>query len=568
MKKISQVKAGTTEAWLGTFRYVMAVLCSSFVLAIYIPARGTTWTPPRGLANPRLHVRLYNIARQFCDATYNPHSHMEKDIRTCAYYAYGLLLTGSTADRRRAEMLLKHVLAAQDTAPGSPTCGAFRWFWNAPIADLNSAEFNGLTIAQILALVRQQKTLPMTLEKKLDNSLRLAVGAVLRRHINPGYTNIAFLSVATAAAGAKLLGMKDAGVFAQEELDAILKLAGKGEFAEYLSPTYTGVALYGAYLARQFAFSKRFAATTNTAVNKLWKQVAAAYDPSTYQLGGPYLRAYGNNMLHYAAPLKYFLYLGLNGHYPLNEGMQYHAWDQAGLFMICELPIHSRAAELKAAHPAWREWQARGYGPTPTRQLRQYRMKNFILGTVAFQDEWAQKRNLVAFWRNSEPPPKNFNVGYCIDISNETLPHGFPGGRLNFYCAQRKSAALVALVASSVIPGYPGVSTLLFNHSAKVLSRPGTTPVRIGDGSITAYVYSVSLNSGAFAVHQGAHHLRVTRSWTYSDSIGVFRVLAYLVVFRSSQDPAPKISGIKLQALRGHVIVRAKVDGHGLAIHF
>ncbi len=202
------------------------------------------------------------------------------------------------------------------------------------------------------------------------------------------------------------------------------------------------------------------------------------------------------------------------------------------------------------------------------RHLSQYRDGNFILGTVAFQDEWKQKRNLVAYWRNEAPPPDGYRVSFCIDQSNETIP-GFAGEKIHFYSHQVKAAALVALAASTDVPGQ-GVSCLVFDGGATVPDGKGAPPLRIEDGSITTYLYPVSNETIHYDNQPDvAHHLiRVTRPWNTSDVIGSLHVLSYLIVFRPADQPAPTVSDLVLKTDANGVTASAKVDGEDLSLSF
>jgi hypothetical protein len=386
----------------------------------------------------------------------------------------------------------------------------------------------------------------------------------MKRNVDPGYTNIALLTIAFTAAGEKLLSMPECATFAETKLDNVIKLAGDGEFSEYLSPTYYAVSLTGAYSAKKFAFSDAFAAKDEAVIDHLWKQIAAAYHAPTYQLGGPFLRAYGDNMLTYAAGLKYFLYLALDGNYPLPDTDTDHDWDKGGLVCICDLPITPRD-EFKTPPPAWREWTAVGSDKTPVRKLRQFREGNFILGTVASQDEWKQKRNLVAYWRNEAPAPDNFRIGFCIDESNETVPGGFPGEKLHFFSQQDKSAALVALTAASTVPGYGGVATLVFDAAA-TMNGKDSQPAKILDGSITTYVYPVTSSPISFATQNDGRTFRLTRTWASADILGPLHVLSYLIVFRPSDQPAPVVTDLALTSDKTGESANATLDGVKLSV--
>jgi hypothetical protein len=554
------------------------VLMGAGLIALFsFPALGGQWTPDPSLGNVAQHSRLYDIGRKFGDTNFDndanlvgihtksPPNKKSHSTRESTYYAYGLLLTGDPHDRARAQSILKRIVTFQDTKPDSPTYGIFNWNSEDPPSDLNSAAFVGLTLADIIDLDRRRPCLDPDLRSQVEAAARLALGEVIHRNVDPGYTNIALLSIAFASAGDKLWVIPGAGAWAQTKLDAVMGLARDGEFAEYLSPTYYGVSLQGAYMARKFAFSEAFAAKVDATIDHLWKQTAASYHAPTFQLAGPHLRSYGDDMLRYAALLKYFLYLGLDGAYPLPDNDFEQDWDKGGIFTIADLPIGARP-EFRVPPVAWRQWNAVGSGNTPVRSLSQYREGNFILGTVAFQDEYLQKRNLVAYWRSAAPD--GFRVSFCIDKSNESIP-GFAGEKLHFYSQQERGAALVAIVGSTDIPGQ-GSSSLVFDGGATVVKAKDSLPLRIQDGTITAYLYPVSPGVVHFEskVDIPHHVLQITRPWNSSDIVGSLHVLSYLVVFRPSGQPAPTVSGLFLEATASGVSARAEVDGAPLSVQF
>jgi len=545
----------------------------------------STWNPDPSLGNVSAHKRLYELARDYCDAHFdpaanlvnskmpvpNPHDHL---VRESAYYAYALLLTGDPSDRAKAQDIIKAVLATQDTHENSAWRGAFLWRkeddWpSTKNPDLNSAAFVGTALAEIALLDRDKPCLDPDVRSALDAAGKLAVEELFRRDVDAGYTNIALLSTALSTAGAKLWSVPGAADWADHKLSLILKLADDGAVYEYSSPTYSAVDINAAYMIRQFAFSDAFAAKADAIIDHLWKEVSLAYHAPSCQLGGPYCRAYGNDMLTYAAGLKYDLFLALDGKYPLPEKPELgHGWDQGGQVITAGLPIKPRP-EFDQPAPAERAWDAAGNGPSPVRHLFQYRNGNFILGTVANQDEWKQKRNLVADWRTDDSSaPLGFRVGFCIDESNETLPGGFPYATILFHSQQKKDAALIAQVAMRGLPP-SGACSLCFSTNAHVVD-PKTVPVVVQDGAYTTYLYPVTNSPVEFqtvtVTKTDQPTLQVNRPWSSADTFDKCHVIAYVAVFRPADQPAPKATNLTLGSANGHISATANVDGQDLAI--
>ena len=235
-----------------------------------LPGRAATWTPDPSIPDPKSHQRLYEIGREYLDKNFDPDADLiganskhppnkkQHATRESAYYAYALLLTGDPADRELAQKVIKKVVQTQETNADGLTRGAFGWYWEDKPTDLNSAAFVGTALADIAYLDQQHPCLDPDVRQIVESAGKLAVLAVMHRDVDPGYTNIAFLTTALTAAGDKLWHMPVAAAFSEAKLDGIMKLADDSEFAEYLSPTYGAVDFDGAYCARKFAFSRCF----------------------------------------------------------------------------------------------------------------------------------------------------------------------------------------------------------------------------------------------------------------------------------------------------------------------
>ena len=412
----------------------------------------------------KLNARLFQIARNWAEyhfdsqvgliLAYHPaNGHMRGHdahlLRESLYYAYGLIQLGSKDEVARAAKIIELALTKQNLDPKSKfwACFTCEWeqdweTWDTP--DMNWAQFMGLIFAFILGLERERSVLPAALVEKLTAAFELTVQATLRRDVTPSYTNISFLSAAVAAAGADLLGLKEGEEFAFRKLAEVrARTEGGKTFDEYLSPTYYKTNLYGLYAVQKFATTDRVRAAANGLLQFTWNDIDGAYHPKTFQLAGPHSRAYGDNMVDYSSGLKFLLYLALDGNYPLRDLETNHAHDSAGLFISATFDIAPRPGlgkkpdgYLEIALPP-EKGQAG--------QLRQYREESFILGTVDAQNEWDQRRNLLAYWVTGALPQIGVAKGAAF------LGEGaFRDAR--FYSTQVDRAVLVA-VNLSLPPG-------------------------------------------------------------------------------------------------------------------
>ncbi len=365
-------------------------------------------------------------------------------LRESSYYAYTLLDSGDEGDLRRAECILERVLPKQNLDPQSRFWACFTceheqdWAtWNHP--DQNWAQFLGMIFGYILALDDEQRRLSATLRDKLDDAFRLTVLASMRRDVNAAYTNIALLSSAVAAAGASLRKIDGAEAFSFNKLSQVLARAKPcGTFDEYLSPTYYGTDLYALYSVEKFAGTDRLRAVAGNLLDLVWNDVEHAYHPATYQLGGPHSRAYGDNMLEYAAALKYYLFLATDGAYPLNDAETRHSHDCGSLSIIRTHQVQRRIATDVARPTSFRRVTLPTVEGEAEKIQTQYQDEGFSLGTISEQEVWSQRRNMIAYWRAEPDGLIGFaKSAWQTAVGDLTVPR--------FWSAQSGTCVLVGL---------------------------------------------------------------------------------------------------------------------------
>ncbi|HEX4140038.1 MAG TPA: hypothetical protein VHY09_06790 [Candidatus Methylacidiphilales bacterium] len=540
--------------------------------------RAADWKPDPSLSLPDQRLKFYKIARAYCDSHFDakvgmiqrqmnkPHPHL---VLQSAQYAYGLLMTKDAADRKLAEEILGRVLTKQDLRPGSPTYGSFLPYyeeaWEDPTTneDPNFGQFVGSALAAILDQDNAQgHLLSPALRKQIEEAFRHAVEFTIRRDVAPDYINICLLSAEVAAAGDKLLHVPGARDFALSKMYWLLTRMQPGTtLTEYLAPTYYSVDIGSAYGIKHFAASPEVLAASRRIIDFFWQDVASSYVAPAYNLGGPQARSYGDNMLEYAAGLKYLLLFALNGNYPLSMDTEIgNSWDQAGLSMMATAQIEPRP-EFKQPTVPWRQLHIMN---RPTMLATQFRKDSFMLGSINLQTVWQQQRNVVAYWAITQPSK---DVGYMLDESSLTFGNGYA----HFYSTQNQDAVLVALTGKIPTPGTGGLH-LVFNSLADGKTTMTDPPgcYQIDDGGVTAYVYPVSANPAAamtFHKDDTAKRAYLDRGWDNADHVGSVGVLAYLVAFKlPGEGTAPSVSNITFTPDDKGVTVSAQVNGNTLTL--
>lgn len=564
---------------------IAAVLC----LAISPLAIAQTWSPSPHFGNAALHQRMFDLAFTFAETHFDPavnligvegkeardNDHM---IRESGLYAYALLLTGKPADRDRAQAILRVVFTKQDLRKDSPTYGCFTtsfetdWAtWVKP--DLNWAEFMGALMAHIIWLDNHRHLLNPALRTQLDQSFSLTVQAAMRRNVDPTYTNIALLTSAVVSAGAQLENIPGAAGFAQKKLQDVYDMAGKGTFCEYLSPTYYGSDFYALYSAQRFACSDTYADLATRTLDLLWRDTAASYHQPTFQLAGPASRSYGDNMLEYGAMAKYFIYLALDGKYPMPDDVVAapHAFDLCPFMIMADCPIEARQEFTQPTAP-WREVLAYEDPAGFKRFIRQYRDGDFILGTVSEKDEWEQSRNIIAYW----PRPDGDHLGLCQDVTGRTAP--VVSHTCDFYSTQSGPVVLAAMIETGTDTTAPVASRLMFNEGATITAEEKAPlhyiiksapieatlyPITHADGHMTVKTVG---KDGDMSVKTMVNGTCLDRPFASGDPAANKVILAYLLTFRLPNHDAPKVTNLTLETGESSATLSATVDGKPITV--
>lgn len=213
-------------------------------------------------------------------------------------YALGLLERGTPADVARAHDVIGVILPLQETNPEDSHYGIWGWFCEERPqqmnpADWNWADFIGARIAQML-VVHAAKLRAETTEK-----LRVALGhasrAIIKRNVQPDYTNIAIMGAVVTAAAGEILSDAKFLEYGRNRLARVLEVANNtGGFTEFNSPTYTRVALEEVERALLMIKDPATRESAEQLRHIGWRMLAERFHPATGQMAGPHARAYSD----------------------------------------------------------------------------------------------------------------------------------------------------------------------------------------------------------------------------------------------------------------------------------
>jgi hypothetical protein len=315
------------------------------------------------------------------------------------------------------------------------------------------------------------------------------------------------------------------------------------------------------YALRRFSDGVR-AATADELIELTWKDIEAAYHPATYQLGGPHSRAYGDNLLDYAASLKQYLFLALNGDYPLAPLEINHSHDNAfaiirSLFEVGEKP------DLRLEKPRFRQVQLPPAEPAKPIYLRQYSTVELHVGSVSEQDESIQRRNVLAYW--SKPP------GCGVGFMKGYFRRGEKEERAARFFSQQKGPAVLAAIRArarylDAVSGEPNYR-LVFNERAQWSVdwlKPGSGPLTVSEMLVYVQSFSLpeSLGTPTWRRAMGEYTTEVTTDliWTWSDASKApqWVIAGFVLSFRKVGEGGGAVTGCRFDLRTDELALYAK----------
>jgi len=319
--------------------------------------------------------------------------------RDSLQYAVALLDSGDAERLKRAQDILRRVIALQDQDPKSRTYGIWSWFAEEPLdkmapPDWNWADFCGTQLLQVA--IDHRRRLGEELRQKVKDSIIHAAYSIKRRNVGPGYTNIALMGTYVTITAGEMFGNAELLDYGKNRLRRFCDYTNShGSFSEYNSPTYTAVAINE--ITRMLGHVKD--PDSRRLIKKLnrfaWRHLARHFHPPTRQWSGPHSRCYrtllGTGTLAFiqratAGKLRF-----------VPESRAFESLDAHRLRAECPPDFYHYFTDLPAARLEIETFKKGGAGPHDIIGTT-YLHPDFALGSVNIGDLWNQRRPLLAYW--------------------------------------------------------------------------------------------------------------------------------------------------------------------------
>jgi len=216
--------------------------------------------------------------------------------RESLHYAVALLDTGEAAMVSRAQDILRRIIREQDQDPASKTYGIWSWFLEEPLSqmsppDWNWADFCGVNLLQVALDHREH--IDAELLTAVDSAIIHAANSIVRRNVQPDYTNIAIMGTYVTLVTAELYGLAELKTYAMDRLRRLHAYTyDSGGFTEFNSPTYTITAIHELGRILLHAIDPEARKLTSDLYHTAWEDVADHFHPPTRQWAGPHTRCY------------------------------------------------------------------------------------------------------------------------------------------------------------------------------------------------------------------------------------------------------------------------------------
>ena len=345
-------------------------------------------------------------------------------------YAYRLLVRDEEGDRARAHDMLYRMLSYQEQNPARPDYGVWPYFIEERLeemdaVDYNMADFHSKVLLQIYNECNH--TLTDDLRTRIKDAIRHACISIIRRDVDPSYTNISVMGTYVTVVAGETFGFSDILDYGMRRLKGIYDFNTRlGSFCEFNSPAYTFVVLQDLSDFLTVIKDEVARQMIEELLSMAWQSLAEHFHAPTGQLAGPQYRAYSpfmpkGNLLNIERAIGYAtelvdktnleddVELKRFGHY-YNKNLRCPAD-----FIPYFVSTAERTVERIFMRPNFHgecfanKALQKGIEDTPRVLAYTYMNERYTLGSVHREEMWNQHKNLLGYFGTKKAP-------YCVAL--------------------------------------------------------------------------------------------------------------------------------------------------------
>lgn len=238
-------------------------------------------------------LRTGNAQQMYHTKLYNQEVH---NIANSSAYAADRIICDKNFEL--GEKIFEKVISLQDTNPESETYGLWPWYAEETLEEMDCPDYNmaGFNSKEMLmVLCEEWDNISAQMREKLLKSIEMACECIIKRNVGPGYTNVCITDCFITAVAGEFIGSErllDYGRSKMEQFYCYVK--GRGEIAEYNSPTYSILTINDIGDCLKFIKDEKMLETVRKVNYMLWEMLAQHFDYDMLQLTGPQERAYSD----------------------------------------------------------------------------------------------------------------------------------------------------------------------------------------------------------------------------------------------------------------------------------
>ncbi len=322
-------------------------------------------------------------------------------VRESIFYGVGLMYTDPVKNAPVVSKLIKRVCELEDCDVKSRSCGVWPLYMEEPVqtrerVDWNWSDFCAKGLLQFI--IDYNEYFEESLMNDVKRAVTYAAKAIMKRDVNPSYTNISVMGSYVTLAVGEYLENAEIAEYGKERFKKLFRYNMlNGCVSEYNSPTYTIEALTDLSLIRKHIHDEEIREMTDLLLDMQWKYTMEHFCAENGQWTGPHSRCYetiqGNRLLS-------FLQVGLGKRLMIISDEEFEPeplWLQSGM----------KIPEQYISYAAVRGIKSRMRHDVLNDEIHvqasMWRSGDMSLGSFNFCDFWTQRRPVIAYWGEGSP---------------------------------------------------------------------------------------------------------------------------------------------------------------------